>query len=261
LDDAVSDIVSALRKYHLAGTFGWQDVAQRYRRSKIGAFWLSINMAVLIGALGVIFGTLFRSPMNEFLPYLCVSLIVWGVISTSLSEGCTTFIAAEGIILQVRMPLFTHIMRVLWRNAIIFAHNLVIVPIVFLVFGKMPGWGVFLAVPGFVLLALNLLWMMLILSTVCARFRDMTMVVQNILQVLVYATPVMWMPSTLPSHLTNVVLYFNPFYHLMTVVRAPILGQPLDLISWAVVVTMAIVGWLIALSFFSRYRRRVPYWL
>src|SRR5690606_3294002 len=57
---AIRDIAEALSKYRLALIFGWQDVAQRYRRSRVGAFWLTLNTAVFIGALGLIFGTLFQ---------------------------------------------------------------------------------------------------------------------------------------------------------------------------------------------------------
>ena len=61
-DRAIADIRATARAHHLATMFGWQDVAHRYRRSRVGAFWLTLNMAVTIGALGLIFGTLFRVP-------------------------------------------------------------------------------------------------------------------------------------------------------------------------------------------------------
>lgn len=128
------DISAALKGYELAGVLGWQDIRQRYRRSSLGPFWLTISMGVLIGALGLIFGNLFGMPMREFLPFLTIGLILWGLITTSLNEGCTGFTAAEGMIKQISLPLFTHILRVLWRNMIIFAHNLIIFPIVILVF-------------------------------------------------------------------------------------------------------------------------------
>ena len=82
LAEAFADIGAALTKHHLATTFSWQDVAQRYRRSRVGVFWLTINMGVLIGALGFVFGTLVRSPMQECLTHICVSLIFWCFISS-----------------------------------------------------------------------------------------------------------------------------------------------------------------------------------
>lgn len=258
---ALRDILEALSKYRLALIFGWQDVAQRYRRSRVGAFWLTLNMAVFIGALGLIFGTLFQSEMREFLPYLCAGVITWGFISTCLNEGCTTFTSSEGIILQIRMPLFTHIMRTLWRNMIIFAHNIVIFPILLLILGGVISLNVFWSIPGLILLCLNLSWMMLILAVLCARFRDMTQVVTNILQVLFYATPIMWMVKILPDHVSRAFIDFNPFYHFIELVRAPLFGTPPSVLDWTFGFACAIVGWVVAILFFGRYRWRVAYWL
>jgi lipopolysaccharide transport system permease protein len=246
--------------HRLATTFGWQDIAQRYRRSPIGAFWLTINMAVLIGALGMIFGMLFRMPLTAFLPYVCAGLVAWGYVSTALNEGCTAFIASDGLILHVRMPLFTHVLRVLWRNAIILSHNLLIFPIVLLAVGRTPTWGMLWAIPGWVLLSLNLAWMMLVLGILCARYRDMIQVVQNLLQVLFYATPLMWMPQALPDG-KGLLATLNPFFHLVSVVRDPLLGQPVPATTWGACLSLLALGWLFVVPFFARYRHRVPYWL
>jgi len=261
LKEALDDIREAFARHHVATIFGWQDVVQRYRRSRIGAFWLTISMGVMIGALGVIFGTLFRSPLQDFLPFVCAGVILWSFLATSINEGCGTFIEAGGVILQVRMPLFTHILRVLWRNTIILGHNLIILPIVLLFTGKYPGATALLVVPGFLLVVLNMSWIMLVLAVICTRFRDMTQVSQNLMQVLFYATPIIWMPSTLPDSRVRVVLELNPFYHLISLVRSPLLGQVPDIMDWVVSIGLMVVGWTFALFFFGRYRRRVPYWI
>lgn len=258
---ALQDISDAFAKWRLALTFGWQDVAQRYRRSRVGAFWLTLNMIVFIAALGAVFGTLFRAPMVEFLPYLCVSIIVWNFISATLGEGCTTFVASEGIILQVRMPLFTHVLRMLWRNLIILAHNIIIFPFVVLLVGGWLDLKAVLAVPGLVLICLNLAWLSLVLAIVCARFRDMTQVVMNLLQVMFYFTPIMWMTKTLPDNIPSLLYTLNPFYHLLQLIRAPLLGQYPDAASWIVALAIAVVGWAGALVFFGKYRWRIAYWL
>ncbi|WP_079213468.1 ABC transporter permease [Brucella pituitosa] len=258
---AFKDIADGLVKYRLALVFGWQDVAQRYRRSRVGAFWLTINMAVFIGALGLIFGTLFQSEMREFLPYLCAGVIMWGFISTTLSEGCSAFSGSDGIILQVRMPLFVHVMRVLWRNVIILAHNIVIFPIIALIMGRNINMNILWAFPGFVLVFLNVAWMVLILGIICARFRDMMQVMTNILQVLFYATPIMWMVKILPDHVSKEFIQWNPFYHFIELVRAPLLGSSPTLLNWLFPMVLLFVGWAFAIVFYGKYRWRVAYWL
>ncbi|MBC8718491.1 ABC transporter permease [Ochrobactrum sp. Marseille-Q0166] len=258
---AIRDITEALSKYRLALIFGWQDVAQRYRRSRVGAFWLTLNMAVLIGALGLIFGTLFQSDMRHFLPYVCAGIITWSFISTSVGDGCSTFIASHGIILQVRMPLFTHVMRGLWRNIIIFFHNIVIFPIIAIAVGGSINFNIIWAIPGFALLCINLAWIMLILAILCARYRDMSQIITNILQVLFYATPIMWMVKVLPGHVSRAFIEWNPVYHLIELIRAPLLGNSPTALDWAVCVAAAFFGWALAIVFFGRYRSRVAYWL
>lgn len=254
-------MADALRRRDVAFVFGWQDVAQRYRRSKVGAFWLTINMAVLIAALGLIFGTLFDAPMAEFLPFIGAGLIIWAFISTTLTDACIGFIQAEGIILHARLPLFTHILRLWWRNIIILAHNLVIIPVLLLLFGRYWGVEVFLLPAALVLTSANLLWMGLILAVFCTRYRDMPLVVQNVIQVLFYATPLLWMPDTLPDRVGSAFLDYNPFYHLVSIMRAPLIGEIPTPTNWLVSFSLAVVGWMGALALFGRYRHRIAYWL
>lgn len=260
--DAIGDLAGGLRRYHLIGTLGWQDVATRYRRSRIGAFWLTINMAVLIICIGLLFGTLFRQPLGEFLPYFAVGQIVWGFLSISINEGCTAFSSSSGIILQVRMPLFIHVARVIWRNLIILGHNLIILPLLFLAMQKPVEPVALLAIPGFLILLLNASWMMLFVSVVCTRFRDVTQIVQNAVQVIYFLTPIMWTSETLKgSRVGGLMLDLNPFYSIIDIVRSPLLGQMPDPLHWVIAGALAVLGWAAALLFYGHRLRRVAYWL
>jgi lipopolysaccharide transport system permease protein len=139
---------------------------------------------------------------------------------------------------------------------------LVIFPAILFVSGNVPGPVVFLVVPGFLLASINLLWIMMILALICTRYRDLSQIVQNITQVAMYVTPIMWEPSRLPSGAAStIMLYFNPFYYLVSVVRDPMLGSAGTPLNWCAAAVMAIVGWTIALLFVNRYRSRITYWL
>jgi homopolymeric O-antigen transport system permease protein len=255
------DIFAALKGYYLAGVLGWQDIRQRYRRSSLGPFWLTISMGVLIGALGLIFGTLFATSIKEFLPFLTLGLILWTFISTALNEGCMGFTAAEAMIKQISLPLFTHILRVLWRNLIIFAHNLIIFPLVLLVFWFPLSATALLAIAGFVLLLINLSWMALVLGVLCTRYRDVPQIIANLLQVFFYLTPIIWTPRLLPKRANMLLLTANPFFHLIEITRAPLLGALPSALNWQVSLVLAMVGWTFTLLFYGRFRSRVAYWL
>jgi lipopolysaccharide transport system permease protein len=258
---AFSDIVASTRRYSLVGMLGWQDVRQRYRRSSLGPFWLTISMGVMIGTIGLVFGGIFNTPMTDFFPFLSIGLILWGFISSVLTEGCSGFIGAENIIKQLPIPLFVHILRMMWRNILILGHNIIILPLVFISVGRSLHWVSLLSIPGIVLVIINLMWVALILSIVCARYRDLPQMIISILQVVFYVTPIMWMPNLLPKRIGLHILNYNPLYHLLQIVRAPMLGDFPTMTNWIASSCFAVIGWFFALVIYGRYKRRIAYWL
>jgi len=117
-----------------------------------------------------------------------------------------------------------------------------------------------LVVPGLFLLLVNCLWMGLVLSVFCARYRDIPTLIASILQILMFVTPIMWPPETLSGR-KALIIDANPAHHLINLVRAPMLGRMAEPESWLVAIVLAVVGWAVAIAVFSRYRRWLPYWL
>ena len=260
-NSAVQDILLAIRRADLAGTLGWQDIKQRYRRSKLGPIWLTISMGVMICALGLVFGGIFETPMQDFLPFLAIGIVLWTFILSVIGEGCTTFISSEAVIKQLPLPLFLHVMRVIWRNIVILGHNLVIVPLLFLIFLKPLGVVSLLAIPGFIFSTLTLTWVALLAGILCTRYRDLTQIIASVLQIVFYLTPIIWMPSMLSERHGYVYLDINPLYHLIEVIRAPLLGSAPTITSWVVSIGMALIGWILTISVYGKYKNRISYWL
>ena len=110
-----------------------------------------------------------------------------------------------------------------WRNFIILGHNAAIFLVVAVILRIAPGWTGLLAVPGLVLLCMNGVWTGLLLGLVSARFRDVPPIVESVVRILFFVTPVIWMPEFLPERIA--LLTWNPFFHFLEVVRAPLLDQ------------------------------------
>ena len=255
------DILISRQNLSLVYILGIQDIKQRYKRSSLGAMWLTINMTVMIAVMGLVFGRIFNSPLHDFFPYLAAGIILWGFISSVLSEACMAFIDSESMIKQLPLPYFTFILRLMWRNILILSHNIVILPFVLWAVGRNFQIETFLAVPGFIFLLINLTWMAVILSTLCARYRDMPQVIQSIIQVTFYMTPVMWMRETLTGEAGKLIIEYNPFFHLIDLVRAPLLGTTPSLLSYEVTISMAAIGWMIAIHFYGHYKYKIAYWV
>lgn len=237
------------------------DIRQRYRRSSLGPFWITISTGVMIACIGVIFGSLFKSPMSDFLPFLAAGLIIWSFISSTVTDATTVFVSAEAIIKQLPLPLPTHIYRMIFRNLYIFFHNIIIIPIVLVCVQRPVNLNILWFIPGLLLVTLNLVWISIILGIVCTRFRDLTQIVISVLQIFFYVTPIIWMPSLLPARTGIMVLDPNPFYHLLALVRDPLLGVSPSSLNWLISIILCIAGWFLAIIFFNHLKPRVAYWL
>lgn len=261
IGEAIRDLMQSRKKIYLAIMLGWQDIRQRYRRSKLGPFWLTISMGVMIGMIGIVFGQVLSSPIEEYLPFLATGVIVWTCFSTSVIEGSTAFIDAQGMIRQLNLPLSLYPIRVLWRNIVICGHNIIILPLVFFVVDRGVNWNILWLIPGFVVFIWNMFWVSLLMGTFCTRFRDMPQIVNSLLQVFFYITPIIWLPTALNPRSSNLLVDPNPVYHLIQLVRAPILGSTPTLLNWSVGISFAISGTFFALWFFGKYKKRIAYWL
>jgi ABC-type polysaccharide/polyol phosphate export permease len=257
---AVADLWSGLLLWRLWVMFGWIDIRQRYRRALIGPFWITISMAVMVTTLGIIYSSLFHLDIQKFIPFLTTGFCAWFVIQASISEATLTFMQAEAVIKNTNLPLSVHLYRLLWRNAIVFAHNVVIMLGIYLFFEINPGWDLLILIPGFALLMINLAAFSLVLAMICVRFRDAPPMITNLLQIVFFVTPILYNPAQLSPRLMPLADW-NPFYHLVLAVRGPLLGQGIPPETVAILLALAAISWLAAFALFRRFRSRIAYWL
>ncbi len=256
---ALADLWLGLRRHELWLTFAVHEIKQRFRRSTLGPFWLTLSMGIMIGALGIVFSQLLNQDLRTFLPYLGTGIIFWTLITSVINEGCTVFVLGEGYIRNVPMPLSSHFYRMFARNMLIWLHNMVIYLILLAVFGIPVDLSILLVIPGLAIFLLNLAWMGMIAAILSTRYRDIPQVIASLLQVVFFVTPIMWTVESLPKRMAFV--HLNPFYHMLEIVRAPLLGIAPSDMSWLVSIAMLLIGFPAAVLLYRRAYPRIPYWL
>ena len=255
----MKDLVDGLERWELWSTLGWHDIRQRYRRSVVGPFWLTLSMGMMIGGLAYLYGGIFGQNASMYLPYLALGMIIFTFVSSLITEGSGTFVAAGSAIVKMKAPLSIYIYQMIWRNIIILAHN-VLIFVVILAFVQVDlGWNSFLAVFGFILVVGVGVWTGLILGALSARFRDVPPIVGSVMQIAFFMTPIFWTPTSLPNR--QAFIYLNPFYYLLEVVRAPLLGQTPPLSVWLTAIAFNCLAAPVAIVFFARCRARIPFWV
>ena len=258
--EALTDIAESIGHWRLWGRLGFMEIRRRYRRTVLGPFWTTLSMAILIGMMGFLFATLWKMDIKEYLPYLATGFIAWLPVAAIIAESCSVFVSAESTLKQIRLPLTLFVFIVVWRNMIVMGHHFLIYFVIVLIFPVPVNWNTLLVVPGLLLLWINGIWIGLMVGAVGARFRDVQPLVASMLQVLLFITPIFWPPEQLGRRAVYIVDP-NLLYHIINVIRAPLLGTAPEPLSWYVVLGMTVVGWTTTLLMFDRIRRRLPYWL
>jgi lipopolysaccharide transport system permease protein len=257
---AMADIAGGIRLWRLAWALGWLDIRLRYRGSMLGPFWLTISTGVMVGALGLLYSALFKIDLRDYLPFLALSQVLWGFLAAVVSEACTVFTDAEGVIRSVRMPFFVFSMRALIRNAAVLGHNILVIVVVFAIFSVWPHWESLIAIPALMVWAIDALALTLLLGAFCARFRDIQPIVNSVMQIAFFMTPVIWKPAQLGA--AGVAkLALNPFFDLLEIVRGPILGSDIALMTWVGAIGYSVLLCAMSWAFFVRARGRVTFWI
>ena len=258
-DSGWAELMSAFRRHHLWLWFGLLDIRMRYRRVVLGPWWVSMSTAMMVGALALLYSRIFQLEVASYLPHLAIGMVVWTLISTQISDAANAFIGFAHAIHQVRIPLPAYLLRILVRNLLMLAHNSVIVLLALIISGTHLSPATLLVVPGLLLVCATLFGLSLALAILCTRYRDLQQVVVVLLQLLFLVTPILWKPESLGADAW--LASINPLFHLIEMVRMPTLGMAPPAASAAAALGLCAAANLLAVWLFTRYHRKIVYWL
>lgn len=257
---ALTDIYLGFRQWGLAYLLGVGDTKQRYSRSKLGQFWITLSMLIFITVIGFVYSLLFHQTVKVFLPYVACNYVIWSWMSACIIDSTTTFVQAKSYIQQTSIPRSVFVLRTLVRNFISMAHNFLIIPLVYLCTFTPVSWTVILALPGFLFILACSFFSCLSIGVICTRFRDIPQIVQAMLQVFMFITPIMW-PVTSLSESARVVVDYNPFAAIMHMITQPLQGIVPSLWEYSLASGTFLLLALFGLYIFARFRARIVYWL
>jgi ABC-2 type transport system permease protein/lipopolysaccharide transport system permease protein len=257
---ASGDLVEGARRWRLWSYLAIDGIKNQYNRTVIGPWWITLQNAIYIAALGYLFGTVFDRPIDEFMPYVGCGYIAFGLIAGTTRVGANVFTAAGTGIVSNRQPLSALVFTGVASEFLQFAHHLLII-VAFGVLGWLTlGPATLLVIPSIVLMLVNGVAVGLWLGPMVARYRDVGPLVASLIQMLAFFTPIFWAVDSLRGQSQHPILVWNPFYYLLETFRGPLLGTTeARLFVGAALVT--VVNVFLAVVVFARVRSRIPYWV
>jgi ABC-type polysaccharide/polyol phosphate export permease len=257
---AREDLLRGLTKWHIYGRLGYLEVKRRYRRTVLGPFWGTASLMLTVAALGTIGVGLWRQSPATYVPFLAAGLIAWVFLQAILTESCALFTSNPNLFKQTRLDYSILAYALIWRNIIAFGHNVAVYLVASALITRNVGWPVLLLVPGLVLVIINGIWIALLFGMACLRYRDLQPLIANVVQISIFVTPIFWPPDVLQASSRVVFVTFNPLYHLIEVIRVPLMNGVPASSTYLAVLIVAALGWTVTYNVFGRYRRRIAYW-
>lgn len=226
----------------------WRDVKVRYKQTVLGAAWAVIQPLFMMVVFSLFFGRLAKVP-SDGIPYpvftFC-ALLPWQLFAHALTESSNSLVGNQNLITKVYFPRLVIPIAAVLGGIVDFLIAFVILIMLMLYFGIVPGWAV-LTLPGFLLLALmTALAVGLWLSALNAKYRDVRYTINFMVQFWLFATPVVY-PSSLIPEKWRPLYGLNPMAGVVEGFRWALLGksQPPGLMLWvsvSVVVLMLVGG-------------------
>jgi ABC-type polysaccharide/polyol phosphate export permease len=260
LQSARRDLDEGARAWRSWWVLSGNDIRQRYRRSALGQFWMTISTGATILGMGLVFSLILKQPIEHYLPFLAVGMVFWTFLSSTIIDLTTAFLSSDTYLRSYPGPRSICIFRTMARNIVILMHNLVILPIVWSIFGwPLNAWSL-LFIPGLAICLVSVFLLAMVIAPLSARFRDLPQIIQNVLQLLFFLTPVMYMPSQVHGEL-SVLTNYNPLATLLELMRAPLFGTAPPAQHYLMALLYVLLGFAIAFPFYARFRARIVYWL
>lgn len=256
---SLDDFITAVRTKDLWLHLAWQDIKLRYRRSKIGPLWITLSMTIFCLALGVVYGKLFKIDTREYLPFLASGFVVWTFMAGLLNEFPNCYVDNAAYLKDIKINPFNLLLRLLTRHIIIFLHNIIIIIGIYIYFQFHPGIIGLLAVPGFILVSMNIFAAGVTLSIIGVRFRDIAPITQSLVQVLFFITPLMWLPRLVPAD--SWLMVVNPMVYYLDITRSPLLGEMPDANSWIASMMTLVFFVVVGAYFYNKKANRIAFWV
>jgi len=234
------------------------DLKYKFRRSRIGLLWTMINPLSLMLMISIIFSVLFKTPLEEFAPYVYSGLVVWNYMLASTIIGSGALISSEAYIKQFNHPLMIYCIRANLVGLISFLIEIVglliwysfinISNVLFLIL------QLFIVLPILFLFGLPLT---IITSFLTLRYRDFGQLTALLMQMIYFLSPIFLDISLFEQNNLYLLLYYNPITHLMNLVRMPLLnGKFICSVDVLFSVGFSFVLWIIALVIIRKMEKQ-----
>lgn len=244
------------RIYHISSL----DVNLKYRRTVLGNIWIVLTYLITISIISFVWSFWLGVSISEYFPKLFIGFTTFYLILSFTSQSYDMLYQRyQGIILSLGIKINEVILRHL---IFLILEYLPFIPFYFIIIflsGYEININTLLFIPGLFLVIINGYWMLFLCSLICARFRDLGLLLSAIMSTGILLTPILWDKDRLGMYENYV--YINPFTSMVEVIRDPFMGITVNPIAYYLLITYFIIGFIICSIFYKKKYKVFNFWL
>lgn len=240
----------------------WLDIVVRYRRASLGLWWIFVPPLLYMLGLGYFYSRLAQRNMLDYIPHLGLGFMLYRLVTTVVIESTSVLPNHSGFILDGKVRLTDFVLRVIFKGVFYFVCSMIVLVPLLLFSPQFHLSGILPSLLGLAFVLANLMWMAGVISLFGARYPDTHEFMGNVFLLGFVITPILWDKSAAPAHtIHGLLMRLNPAFHMIEVVRAPLLGELIEPASQLIIFFSAVFGWMLWGWAFRRYSRFVPLWV
>lgn len=235
------------------------DLNNRYRNSILGIAWSVLTPLGMVIIIGCVYSIIWGQDLKTFIPMLFAGLTPWIFVTGSAEAGTGCFSGAEGYIKQTMTNIEIFPLRTALVNFVNFLYSVISFFAVYLFLAPDKfGPKMLMVIPGMIILFIFGAGISTIAGIINTYVRDYQPLQSLVLQGMFYATPIIYPTAILANKGYSLIYLLNPFYYMIEVVRAPMIGDQIPAISvYVTAIIIAIVIALIAIYLISKIGREI----
>lgn len=200
------------------------DLRRRYRGSVLGLGWSLLQPIAMTIVLCVVFSTLFKADVKTYAPFLLAGLVTWSFFVAAMAQGCQCFFQGESYIRQCPAPMAIYPLRTVLGAGFHFCVGLLVVAAMVLCFKGPQNPLPLVTLPLTFVLIFAFAWSLAVFVGVMnVMFQDTQHLTDVGVQILFYATPILYPAELLRARHLGWFLAVNPFSSFLELVRLPLL--------------------------------------
>ncbi len=233
-----------------------KDIRGRYKNSILGVFWSFLNPLLQLAVYAIVFPLIMKSDIPNYTVFVCCGLIPWTFFSTAISRTSFVMVENGNIIKKVYFPREILPISIVTSELVNFFISTIIILAFVLAYGMGFTWYIVFYPLILIVQYVLLIGISLLVSSLTVYFRDLQHFIGILLQLLFYATPIVYGMDIIPVSF-QWILKLNPMSYIIDGYRSIFYYQRMpDLVGLGIVFAISIVLCIVGYFIFNKLQKR-----